>query len=72
MHGLCLCHGRQTRDSVLVASLMSQYRALGWTKQPAVVKRDVQTYRSRLAEWDMKVGVKANKLQTHFRHQVIF
>ena len=62
----------QARESVVVTKLMSEYRALGWEKQAPAVKRDQLTYQRRVAAWQMKVGVRANKLQEYFRPQVIF
>ena len=51
---------------------MSEYRALGWVKQEPAVKRDQQSFQRRMAHWRMTVGVRANKLQFHFREQIIF
>jgi hypothetical protein len=63
----------QVRDSVLVSKLMSEYRALGWAQpMPVAAKRDQQAFQRRVAAWRTTVGVRANKLQHYFRHQVIF
>lgn len=71
-HSVFCVHSQQVRDSVVVTKMMSEYRALGWEKQAPAVKRDQQTYQRRVAAWQMKVGVRANKLQEYFRPQVIF
>ncbi len=57
---------------MLIARLMSSYRALGWHAQPEETKRDMKAYTRRRSDWHMKVGVNANRLQSHFRPQVIF
>lgn len=64
------------RKSALVGRLMAQYKALGW--KGSVGEGGLQRYRDE--SWakrmkqakDTKLGVKANKLQQHFRPQVIF
>lgn len=52
------------------------YRALGWTstQQEAAARnaRDIHTMKRRYNKLSQQVGVKANKLQHHFREQVNF
>jgi len=61
-----------TRDSIIINSLIHKYKALGWkTNQPHVPnekghKHDQQQH----AQHHLKLGVKANKLQPHFRYQI--
>jgi len=60
------------RDSVIINSLMNQYRALGWTEkwhnsQAAAREKADQRHQ---ADMSMKLGVKANGLMRHFRRQV--
>ncbi|XP_055913892.1 cytoplasmic 60S subunit biogenesis factor ZNF622 [Eupeodes corollae] len=56
--------------------VLSQYRSLGWTateqKAAARKARDIHLMKRVQAKWQMKLGVKANKLQSHFRQQVLF
>lgn len=57
--------------------VLSQYRALGWTgatsREAAQQKaRDIRFIQSVRAKRHMKLGCKANKLQKHFRQQVLF
>lgn len=57
--------------------VLTHYRALGWTgatsREEAVQKaRDVKFMRAVQAKQSMRLGVKANKLQKHFRQQVLF
>lgn len=56
--------------------VLSEYRALGWTntqQQAAARKaRDIHLMKRVQAKWHMKLGVRANKLQRHFRQQVLF
>ena len=65
---------QEQRKSVLVSRLMSQYRALGWKESGKAMsrQRDVTWARKMQSVRDMRLGVKANKLQHHFRQQVIF
>ena len=65
------------RKSALVGRLMAQYKALGWkgtyTGEGAAVRGRDESWARRMQQARaMKLGVKANKLQTHFRPQVIF
>lgn len=57
-------------------TFLSTYRALGWsaTDKVAAAKkaRDIIYMRKVQAKHRMQVGVKANKLQHHFRQQVLF
>lgn len=57
--------------------LLSHYKALGWTgatsREVAIQKaRDLQFMRRVQAKQALRLGVKANKLQKHFRQQVLF
>ncbi|XP_055844698.1 cytoplasmic 60S subunit biogenesis factor ZNF622 [Episyrphus balteatus] len=56
--------------------VLSQYRSLGWTateqKAAARKARDIHLMKRVQAKWQMKLGVRANKLQHHFRQQVLF
>ncbi|TMW47082.1 hypothetical protein DOY81_007843 [Sarcophaga bullata] len=56
--------------------LLSTYRALGWTKteQNAAARkaRDIHVMKRVQAKWQMKLGCRANKLQHHYRAQVMF
>lgn len=56
--------------------VLAEYRSLGWTatQQVAAAKkaRDIHFMKRQQSRWTMMLGVKANKLQTHFRQQVNF
>uniref|UniRef100_A0A0K8TMN5 Putative c2h2-type zn-finger protein n=1 Tax=Tabanus bromius TaxID=304241 RepID=A0A0K8TMN5_TABBR len=56
--------------------VLAQYRALGWssTQQEAAARkaRDIHFMKRVQSKWAQKLGVKANKLQTHYRPQVNF
>uniref|UniRef100_A0A1A9X4N0 C2H2-type domain-containing protein n=1 Tax=Glossina brevipalpis TaxID=37001 RepID=A0A1A9X4N0_9MUSC len=56
--------------------LLSTYRSLGWsnTQQHAAARkaRDIHVMKRVQAKWQMKLGCKANKLQKHYRAQVLF
>lgn len=56
--------------------LLSTYRALGWTasdqKAAACKARDIHVMKRVQAKWQMKLGCRANKLQHHYRAQVMF
>lgn len=60
----------------LLHSVMTHYRSLGWTRltgQAALQKaRDISLYYMRRSKRQMQQGVKNNKLQRHFRPQVLF
>lgn len=55
--------------------VLHEYRALGWTaiQQEAAARkaRDIHVMKRRYNKLHMQVGVKANKLQTHFREQIL-
>lgn len=56
--------------------VLSEYRSLGWTttQQEAAARkaRDIHLMKRVQSKWAMKLGIKANKLQKHFRQQVLF
>lgn len=56
--------------------VLAQYRSLGWTQtqQLAAARKakDIHTMKRQYQKWNMQLGVKANKLQKHFRLQVDF
>uniref|UniRef100_A0A1I8P8T1 C2H2-type domain-containing protein n=1 Tax=Stomoxys calcitrans TaxID=35570 RepID=A0A1I8P8T1_STOCA len=56
--------------------LLSTYRALGWSKteQNAAARKahDIHVMKRVQAKWQMKMGVRANKFQKHYRAQVMF
>ncbi|KAM7348522.1 cytoplasmic 60S subunit biogenesis factor ZNF622 [Cochliomyia hominivorax] len=56
--------------------LLSTYRSLGWTAsdQNAAARkaRDIHVMKRVQAKWQMKLGCRANKLQHHYRAQVMF
>lgn len=56
--------------------VLAEYRSLGWTQtqQVAAAKkaRDIHMMKRQYQKWNMKLGIKANKLQRHFRQQVDF
>ena len=64
----------EQRKSTLVSKLMAQYRALGWKESGtgSARRRDVAWAKKMQSARDMKLGLKANKLQHHFRPQVVF
>ncbi|KAJ6635941.1 Zinc finger protein [Pseudolycoriella hygida] len=53
--------------------LLAEYRSIGWSSadQSAAAKRakDIHHMKRQYQKWNMKLGVKANKLQRHFRIQ---
>lgn len=55
--------------------VLAEYRSLGWTstQQELVSKkaRDIHFMKRQQSKWHMKLGCKANKLQKHFREQVL-
>lgn len=59
-----------------VQKLMSHYKALGWagcTGEAAKVKaKDIQFAQKAFHKNRMQIGVKANKLQKHYREQVLY
>ncbi|XP_055614150.1 cytoplasmic 60S subunit biogenesis factor ZNF622 [Uranotaenia lowii] len=56
--------------------VLAEYRSLGWTstQQEAVARnaRDMHAMKRQQAKLMQQVGVKANKMQKHFRAQVMF
>lgn len=65
----------KARDSA--QRVLSQYRALGWTgsttREEAQKKaRDIRFMQNVRAKQQMQLGCRANKLQKHFRQQVLF
>lgn len=65
----------KSRDSA--QRVLSQYRALGWTgsttREEAQKKaRDIRFMQGVRAKQQLKLGCRANKLQKHFREQVLF
>lgn len=56
--------------------VLSHYRSLGWTateqKAAARKAKDIHLMKRVQSKWRMKLGVNANKLQKHFRQQVLF
>ncbi|XP_031570774.1 zinc finger protein 622-like [Actinia tenebrosa] len=57
-------------------SIMADYKALGWhgtiAEKTRQTLRDARVERQQMAKHQVKLAVKANKFQTHFRPQVIF
>ncbi|BFG02118.1 zinc finger protein 622 [Drosophila madeirensis] len=55
--------------------VLSEYRALGWThtqqKAAASKARDIHLMKRVQSKWQMKLGTKANKLQKHYRAQIL-
>lgn len=66
----------ETKPGLKVCKLLAHYKNSGWAlAQPDQVKkraRDVQYVQKLQRKWEMKLGVKANKLQKHFRQQIGF
>lgn len=56
--------------------VLSEYRSIGWTsthqEMAARNARDIHAMKRQMAKLQQKVGVKANKLQKHYRAQVMF
>jgi pre-60S factor REI1 len=56
-------------------SIIASYRALGWTaahqEQISRKARDIHVMKRTQAKLYLKVGYKANKLQKHFRDQLL-
>ncbi|XP_045455421.1 zinc finger protein 622 isoform X3 [Melitaea cinxia] len=56
--------------------VLGMYRALGWApkEQAAAAKkaRDIHFMKRVQAKWEMKMSIKSNKFQKHFRQQVNF
>ncbi|XP_030382356.1 zinc finger protein 622 [Scaptodrosophila lebanonensis] len=55
--------------------VLSEYRALGWTQtqQHAAARkaRDIHLMKRVQSKWQMQLGTKANKLQKHYRAQIL-
>lgn len=55
--------------------VLSEYRALGWTqtqqKLAARKAKDIHLMKRIQSKWQMKLGVRANQLQKHYRAQVM-
>jgi len=55
--------------------VLSKYKALGWNKTEQEIAtrkaRDIHMMKRVQAKWAMKLGCKANKLQKHFRAQIL-
>ena len=66
----------EQRKSTLVGRLMAQYRALGWKGymgEGATLRVRDEAWMKRMKQArDLRLGVKANKMQKHFRPQVVF
>ncbi|KAK3733776.1 hypothetical protein QZH41_004403 [Actinostola sp. cb2023] len=68
---------RESRQQMKVKkSIMADYKALGWhgmigetTRQKI---RDINTAQRKMAKHQTRLAVKANKLQPHFRLQILF
>lgn len=61
------------RDSVIINSLMNQYRSLGWTEKwhkSHFENKDLRGEKNQ-AYSAMRLGVKSNSLQRHFRKQIL-
>jgi len=61
------------RDSVIINKLVSQYRQLGWhtTENRIPITKSEHRTQQKKSLSDMKLGIKGNGLQRHFRHQVL-
>lgn len=65
----------EQRKATLIGRLTAQYRAIGWKDEMGaldVTKRDEKWAAKMKQTRDMRLKVKANKLQQHFRPQVVF
>lgn len=51
--------------------IMNQYRSIGW-KPATSAQLEEKKMRIKQAKYQMRLGVKANKLQHHYREQVMF
>ena len=64
------------RNEVVVRGLLADYKSLGWSGTIGEAHRlKVQNLKMKKkfqSKRELKLGVKGNKLQTHFREQVIF
>lgn len=64
------------KSSKRLHRVLAEYRSLGWTQtqQAAAAKKakDIHHMKRQYQKWNMKLGVRANKLQRHFRQQVDF
>lgn len=66
----------RSRHSKVIQSIMADYKALGWHGTIGSASRqkvkDVRLQNMQQAKRTVNVSVKANKLQKHFRSQVLF
>lgn len=66
----------RSRHSKVIQNIMADYKALGWHGTIGIASRqkvkDVRLQNIQRAKRTVDVSVKANKLQKHFRPQVIF
>lgn len=66
----------RSRHAKVIQSIMADYKAIGWHGTIGSVSRqkvkDVRLQNMKQAKRTVDVSVKANKLQKHFRSQVIF
>eukprot|EP00795_Rhopilema_esculentum_P014052 gene14052-5035_t len=69
-------HLQFRKERAMIKGLNMQYKALGWHGTVSVATRNqmsAQKVRNRQRSGDyLKLGMKANKFQPHFRPQVIF
>ncbi|XP_029641653.1 zinc finger protein 622 [Octopus sinensis] len=67
---------KYTQTGKLLPRLLAQYKSLGWTgiSGPAAQKKakDVAYVQHLRSRQHLKLSIKANKLQKHFRPQVVF
>lgn len=66
----------RNRHSKVIRGIMADYKALGWHGTIGTATRqkvkDIRVRNEKLAKRRVDVSVKANKLQKHFRPQVVF
>ena len=66
----------RNRHSKVIRGIMADYKALGWHGTIGTATRqkvkDIRVKNEKLAKRRVDVSVKANKLQKHFRPQVVF
>lgn len=67
---------RVGRSNAALPRILAQYKALGWTGTTTVAAKqkakDISYMRQLRSRRDLHLSMKANKLQPHFRPQVIF
>jgi len=63
----------ESRDSMLINSLITQYKALGWYEkdQKNAQKDKKDLFMKRKQAHDFKLGMQSNKLQRYFRKQIL-